>query len=122
MKYVARPTFPVLAAAVLLAAAAGVCGADRPAKEAPRKVRVLVLEGTPRQRGLTHGREMKEDIHALLKLWKKDLADSYKVDADGFIKDFVAKTKFLEPMRKWTPELVEEIRGIADGAGVPFET
>ena len=29
--------------------------------------------------------------------------------------------KFVSPTEKWSPELVEEIRGIADGAGVAFE-
>lgn len=31
-------------------------------REAPRKLRVLVLDGTPRHRGLVHGRAMKDQI------------------------------------------------------------
>ena len=35
-----------------------------------RKLRVLVLEGTPYDRGLQHGKALKKDIHALVDLWK----------------------------------------------------
>lgn len=93
-----------------------------PAGEARRKLKVLVLQGSPRDRGLAHGKAMREQIHRVLKLWKADLAANYKMDADAFIQRFVKKTDFLTAMKKWTPELVEEIEGLAEGAGVDFPT
>ncbi len=90
--------------------------------QAPRKLRVLVLEGTPRQRGLAHGKALQKQIHQVLKLWKAELAATYKMDADAFIQCFVKKTDYLSAMKKWTPDLVEEIEGIAEGAGVDFPT
>ncbi len=92
------------------------------AETSPGKLQVLVLEGTPRQRGLAHGKALKEPIHRVLQLWKADLAATYSMKADAFIERFMAKTDFLGAMKKWTPELIEEVQGIAEGAGVDFPT
>jgi len=61
--------------------------AQEPVAGAPAKkqLKVLVLEGDPRSRGLAHGKAMKEEIQKLLKLWKADLQSSLKMDADEFI-------------------------------------
>ena len=42
-------------------------------KPARPAIRVVNLSGTPRERGIAHGKEMKAEIHALVKLWKADL-------------------------------------------------
>jgi hypothetical protein len=114
---------PAVAAATAPAgtvpAAPGQPGAARPA---PPRLRVVVLEGSPYQRGLTHGRTLKDQIRAALRLWKADLEKQYKTDADTFVKRFLAATDYVPAIRKWTPELLDEIRGIAEGAGVAFET
>jgi uncharacterized protein (TIGR03067 family) len=97
----------------------------KPAKSgeaAASKLRVLVLEGSPYQRGLTHGRELKEFIHDQLRLWKADLKEQFKIEADLFVKRFLQATDYLPAIKKWTPELLDEIKGIAEGAGVPYET
>ena len=112
-----RSLYPTL----LIVAPAFTFGAE-PVRESPRMLKVLVLEGTARERGRTHGKAMKDDIHRLLKLWKKNLATSFNTDADAFITRFVQKTTFLAAMKKWTPELVDEVEGIAEGAGIAFET
>jgi predicted choloylglycine hydrolase len=88
----------------------------------PPRVRVLVLKGTPRERGLAHGKALKEQIHHLLQLWKADLTATYQMEGDAFIQKFVKKTAFLPAMTKWTPELVEEVKGIAEGAEVDYPT
>jgi predicted choloylglycine hydrolase len=90
--------------------------------EAPRKLRVLVLEGTPHNRGLIHGRAMKDQIHEVVKHWKTALAEAFKIDANDFIRRFVRQTDFVAAMKKWTPDLLEEVRGLAQGAGVDFDT
>src|SRR5262245_30917634 len=64
---------------------------SRPA-EPGRKVRVLVLEGTPYDRGLTHGKVMKQQIHEVAKLWKEFVAAVFKTDADAFFRRFVRET------------------------------
>jgi hypothetical protein len=65
---------------------------------------------------------VKEEIHHYLKLWKENLHQSYKMEPDHFIQKFLARTDYVKAMKKWTPDLLEEVRGIADGAGVDFGT
>lgn len=85
-------------------------------------LRIVKLDGPPHERGLVHGKTLKDPIHELLKLWKADLADRYKMDADAFIKKMVEGTQFPAAIKKWTPDLLEEVAGIAKGAGVDFDT
>jgi isopenicillin-N N-acyltransferase like protein len=85
-------------------------------------VRVITLEGTPYARGLQHGTALKNEIHALLRLWKAVLQKDYHLEAAAFTRRFLKKTDFLSAMKRWTPDLIEEVKGIAAGAGVDFET
>lgn len=85
-------------------------------------LRVLTLEGKPFDRGLQHGRALKDDVQKLVKLWKQDLEKTYKTDADVFIKNFLDKTNYQDAIKKWTPELWDELKGIAQGAQVDFDT
>ena len=85
-------------------------------------LKVLVLEGTAYERGLQHGTALKKEIHELVKLWKEDIEKTYKTEADGFIKNFLAATHFDKAINKWTPELWDELKGIAKGCGLDFET
>jgi predicted choloylglycine hydrolase len=95
-------------------------GAAEPKED--RRLTIVALEGPPRQRGLVHGKTLKGPIHELLKLWKADLAERYKMDADAFVKKFVKHTDYLPAIKKWTPDLLDEVRGIAEGAAVDFDT
>lgn len=97
-------------------------GGGVPVPGAEGKLRVLLLEGTPYQMGMTHGKALKAEIAELLKRWKADLAATYKVPAEDFIKKFLKYTDFRPSIERWTPGLLDEVRGIADGAGVDFET
>ncbi len=105
----------------MLFSSAGATDAVEP--KAPRqRLRIVTLEGSPYDRGRTHGQTLADSIQELLKLWKADLAARYKMDAAAFIKKFVQQTDYLPAMRKWTPDLLDEVRGIAQGAGVDFDT
>ncbi len=85
-------------------------------------LRILTLEGTPYEMGLAHGRALRREIREIVGLWKKDLETSYGTGAASFIKNFLSRTSFQASIEKWTPDLLEEVRGIADGAGLDFET
>jgi hypothetical protein len=106
-------------AIALLPCPVGGQGYSNPAR---KKLRVVVLEGTPFERGLQHGKLLKKDIHALVELWKNDIEKKYKIEADVFIKKFLKYTDFHRAIKKWTPGLLEEVRGIADGTGLDFDT
>ncbi len=85
-------------------------------------LRILTLEGSPYERGLTHGKALGADIRELVERWKTNLAEAYKTDAESFIKAFLAKTDFRPAIERWTPGLLDEVRGVADGAGLDFDT
>ena len=85
-------------------------------------LRLLRLEGTPYEMGLAHGRALRKEIREIVDLWRKDLETTYKTGAASFIKALLARTDFRPAIEKWTPGLLDEVRGIADGAGLDFET
>jgi predicted choloylglycine hydrolase len=87
-----------------------------------RELKVLHLSGSPYERGLQHGRRLRTEIGKLVSLWKEDLGRQAKTDPDSLIKRFLAETNFMPAIQKWTPDLLDEVKGIADGAGLPFET
>jgi isopenicillin-N N-acyltransferase-like protein len=94
----------------------------RPAQQGSRELRVLDLKGNGYERGLEHGRRLKAEIAKLVKLWKDDLGGQSGQDPDAIIKRFLSETAFTPAIEKWTPDILDEVRGIADGAGQPFET
>jgi hypothetical protein len=111
----------VLLSAVALA---GQALAEQPApfgRDTKRSLKVLELRGSPYERGLLHGRELRSDIAQILALWEEDLRTSTKQDPNLAVRRFLAETNFLPAIRKWTPDLLEEVRGIADGSGQSFE-
>ncbi len=87
----------------------------------PRQLKVLELSGSAHERGLQHGRQLRAEIAKLLQLWKDDLRTE-KTDPDTLIRRFLAETDFVPAIRRWTPDLLDEVRGIAEGSGQPFDT
>jgi len=90
--------------------------------ESRKNKNVIVLEGSPYDRGLTHARELKIEISEVIQLWKNDIERSYKIDAEDFISQFLKKTNYLPAIKKYTPELLDEVKGIADGSGIEYNT
>jgi hypothetical protein len=100
--------------------------ADKGTPGTPLKTNVLpyylVLEGTPYEQGLAHGRQLREQIHQEIGLWKDRLNRIYAVTPDSLINIFLSRTDYLSAIRKFTPDLLEEVKGIADGAEMDFNT
>src|SRR2546430_16054550 len=88
----------------------------------PPELKVVVLEGSPYHRGLVHGKTLRKEIVQLVQIWKTNLAETFKVDADRLISAFLKQPDYVPAIRQWTPDLLEEIRGIADGSEMPFNT
>ena len=93
-----------------------------PAPGTGGKLRVVDLEGTPYDRGLAHGRTLQKEIRTLVGLWKDDLERTYEVPAAAYIDKLLGATDFKPACEHWTPGLLDEVRGIADGAGIDFDT
>ncbi len=95
--------------------------AERVAKGS-RPAQAVVLQGTPYQRGLAHGETLRSEIQAVVSLWQEALERDFRCPATEVIRRFLAGTDFVPPMQAWTPGLPDEIRGIADGAGLGHDT
>lgn len=83
----------------------------------PRELKIVTFSGRGYELGLQHGRELKQEIAEIILAWKKNTSNTLGKDADQVLMEFFAYAEFDEAIRKWTPELYEEIRGIAEGSG-----
>jgi hypothetical protein len=91
-------------------------------RAAEARLQVVELDGTAYQRGLTHGKQLRPEIQRLVTLWKADLEQNFGRAPDSFIAAFLKETNFKPTIEKTAPELLDEVRGIAAGAQVPFDT
>jgi isopenicillin-N N-acyltransferase like protein len=81
-------------------------------------VPVISVSGTPRVRGYEHGRLLRDRVH----LGVERYMDRFQHFA-GLTRGQAGETAriFVEPIRSYDPEILEEIEGIAEGAELPFE-
>ena len=86
------------------------------------KLTRLSLRGTPLQRGRIHGETLRTKIRELVKQWKDDIGASLEMNPDGYLEEFEEATDFRPAIERWCPDLLEEVAGMAEGAGVDFET
>jgi isopenicillin-N N-acyltransferase-like protein len=82
----------------------------------------LVLEGTPRERGKAHGEALKPLILDHVERWMDALGRTTGRDPNAYIAQFLDDTAMLVPTERWAPDLLEEVHGIAEGAGIDFKT
>lgn len=84
-------------------------------------IQVLVLEGSARERGQIHGEVLKPMILEHIRRWKHHLQESAGMNGDEYIEQFLEETRFCEAAQRWSPDLLEEVKGIAEGAGVDLK-
>jgi hypothetical protein len=82
---------------------------------------IVYCAGEPRQRGQAHGEALRAPIRATLDRWLAILQRVGRPDPQAYVRDFLDRTEYTAAMARWTPELLDEIRGIAEGAAVPFD-
>jgi isopenicillin-N N-acyltransferase-like protein len=82
----------------------------------------LLLQGAPRDRGRAHGESLRALIHELMMAWEDDVAAETDLWLDDYLRAFRTETDFLSAAARWAPDLLEEVRGIAEGACLPFDT
>ncbi|MCW5980445.1 MAG: hypothetical protein KIT09_20345 [Bryobacteraceae bacterium] len=100
---------------VLVMAVTGVLGAEAPS------LRVVAVSGAGYERGLEHGKQLREPIRRLVADWKQSIREIYGQEPDGFLTRFLKRFDYLPAVRQWTPDLLAEVRGIAAGSGMSFE-
>ena len=89
---------------------------------------VIELSGSPRERGRIHGESAKPLIAAVIESWQADLGNFVQdsvtanaIDPDVYLNEFFSQTDYLSAIKKWTPDLLEEVQGIAEGGGQDFQ-
>ena len=87
----------------------------------PRSLHVVELEGTPFERGREHGTRLRAEIAELMPAFRKDLASAIGGDSQTAAARFMAVTKYEAAIRRFTPALLDEVRGIAMGSGQTYE-
>ena len=85
------------------------------------KVNQIEIEGSNRERGLQHGKALKFWIYESLDRTKYFLAKATKQDPNKLFPTFTKENEFINTVKKWTPGLLEEVEGIAEGADLDFE-
>lgn len=85
-------------------------------------IKTLTLDGTPRERGWMHGKVLKGIILRAIDVWKEHLRQDTGKDPTEYIDQFVRDTDLVAATEKWAPHLLEEVKGIGEGAGVGFNT
>jgi predicted choloylglycine hydrolase len=86
-----------------------------------KEVPVIELSGNGYQRGLQHGNALKNEIWEVFKKWKENIQLSTNLNVDSVISMFYRATNFEPAIKKWTPELFEELRGISKSTGQSFK-
>jgi hypothetical protein len=79
---------------------------------------VLLLEGGPAERGRSHGEALRPQVHAAIGRFLDDAALRTGLPGRRYVERFLTETAFHRAMAAHTPDLVAELAGIAEGAGV----
>jgi hypothetical protein len=79
---------------------------------------LLTLSGTPGARGRAHGEAFRASIHDLLAGWSHMIEKITAAPVAAVAADFRRATAFEAAFAAHTPGLLEEIEGLAQGAGV----
>lgn len=82
----------------------------------------VLMEGPPYVRGAAYGETLRAEIQELVGLWERALERNTGLSSGGFITRFLEQTSYLPAIKQHAPELIEEVKGIAGGSGVSFDT
>ena len=88
--------------------------------KAQTTIPLIELKGTGYERGLQHGRLLKGQISELYATWKIHITKDTRRNADTVVAEFLSNSTYAASIKKHTPDLWQEIRGIAEGSGQPF--
>jgi isopenicillin-N N-acyltransferase like protein len=78
------------------------------------------LKGTGYERGVQHWKQLKEEITQVYTKWKANIRNAVKGNPDSVITAFIKTSEVETIIRKYTPWLLKELRGISDGSGQKY--
>jgi isopenicillin-N N-acyltransferase-like protein len=79
---------------------------------------IVCVTGDPRQRGFEHGRGLRERVTLAVDRYMERFAHFAQLDRQAARREAM---RYVDPIREYDPAILEEIEGLADGAGLPFE-
>ncbi len=85
------------------------------------------VSGTNYERGFQQGKALKRVIRPTVNRFKYDMINEFlkaagtEYNYEDYKKFFYENTGLFKTAQEQVPDLVDEIRGIADGANIPFE-
>lgn len=86
------------------------------------RLQIVPLDGAPRERGRAHGEMFRDRIAELLELWGDALEHGYGVNRRRYVDLFCETTAYEATTERFAPSVLEEVRGLAEGAGAPYRT
>lgn len=86
------------------------------------KLETLRLDGLPRTRGRAHGETLRSAIAELLETWGDNLEQIHRVDRRRYVELLFARSGYIAALAKHAPSVLDEVLGIAEGAGADFPT
>ncbi|MFE4308719.1 C45 family autoproteolytic acyltransferase/hydrolase [Streptomyces sp. NPDC056891] len=87
----------------------------------PRRTTLRITGDTPRRRGEDRGRQARADITRAWQVYEELFATVAAGNARTLDVPALA-LRTVKAARAWAPELVAEMEGVAEGAGMPFWT
>jgi isopenicillin-N N-acyltransferase like protein len=84
-------------------------------------LRIIEVSGSPRELGRAHGEELRTTITEGLRRWLEIVAAETGRSGEDYVASFLGSTDFLPAITTHTPNCLEEVRGIAEGARQTFE-
>lgn len=79
---------------------------------------VIELAGHPRVRGQIHGEALRGVIARAIGAWQERISGFLSRPFPWYVAKLLADTRFKGAILQWAPDLLEEIKGIADGVGI----
>lgn len=86
-----------------------------------RSLKEITVTGSGYELGLQHGQKLKTEIAEIVSKWHDNTSKVLDSDSHEVLKEFMAYAGFTEAIKQWTPDLYDEVRGIADGSEQRFE-
>ncbi|WP_205503216.1 C45 family autoproteolytic acyltransferase/hydolase [Rufibacter psychrotolerans] len=81
------------------------------------RVPVVELKGSAYERGLQHGQQLRQPIAEVYQKWKASVRLETNRHPDSVIAHFLSTSNYKAAIQQWTPELWQEIEGMAAGSG-----
>ncbi|KAA0085287.1 6-aminopenicillanic acid acyl-transferase [Mycolicibacterium sp. P9-64] len=91
---------------------------EGPVRQPPK---IVDLRGDGRSRGEGHGESLRSEIDSALQQWRDRIAVQRGTTPRQFVERFLAETKYVETVERLTPELFDEVVGIAAASGQPID-